>query len=101
MRKIINDKAYDTSTAKAVGTWSYGSYRDFHYVAEILYKKKTGEFFLYGEGGPASKYAKKIDTNCWTGSEKIVPLTEDEAKKWAEENLDGMEYENIFGEVEE
>ena len=33
--------------------------------------------------------------------EKIIPFTLDEAKSWAEEHLDGDEYEKIFGEVEE
>lgn len=32
---------------------------------------------------------------------KIIPLSIEEAKEWAEENLSGDEYEYIFGEVEE
>lgn len=102
MRKIINGKKYDTETAKAVGTYANGGgWRDFTHYEETLYLKKTGEFFLYGEGGPMTHYAVTIERNCWSGGEKITPLTEHEARKWAERNLPVEDYENIFGEVEE
>ena len=67
MKKIIGGngkpwRRYDTETAKAVGSRDNGlSYRDFNHVEETLYRKKTGEFFLHGEGGPMTKYAKQID----------------------------------------
>ena len=63
--------------------------------------KKTGEFFLYGEGGPWSKYSRRISQNEWGGGEEIRPLTLQEAQKWAEKHLDADEYEQVFGEVEE
>lgn len=74
--------------------------RDFSFWEEELYKKKTGEFFLHGTGGPMSKYREYI-CGAYTEGEKITPLTEDEARQWAEHRLDGFEYEEIFGEVEE
>jgi len=102
MKKIIGGKKYDTNTAECVGSYSnMNDTRNFYYWREALYKKKTGEFFLFGEGGPASKYNRQINTNEWAGSEEIRPLTESEAKEWAEQYLDGDDYENIFGEVEE
>lgn len=102
MKKIINGKKYDTETAKKVGcAYSSVSRRDFSFWEEELYKKKTGEFFLYGSGGPASRYSKAVDMNTWSGDERIIPLTEDKAKKWCEKNLDVEEYEEVFGEVKE
>lgn len=102
MKKIINGKVYDTDTAKGVGEWSDGqSWRDFSHVEETLYRKKTGEFFLHGFGGPATRYAQATGSNSWTGGERIMPLTFQEARKWAEEHLDADEYEAIFGEVVE
>ena len=101
MKKIINGKRYDTNTAKLVGETSYSNRRDFAYWSEELYQKRTGEFFLYCEGGPASKYSKATGQNQWSGSEKIIPLTISEAQEWAEKYLDADEYESIFGEVEE
>lgn len=45
-------------------------------------------------------YAESYGNDSY-GGEKIVPISEDEAKEWAERNLDVEEYEAIFGEVEE
>lgn len=102
MKKIINGKMYNTETATVKGEYSNSySVSDFKYFEETLYQKKTGEFFLYGEGGPLSPYKEVLGDNGATGGEKIVPLTEDKAKKWAEEKLTADEYIAIFGEVEE
>lgn len=101
MNKIINGKRYDTDTAKKVAYHQVGYPRDFHFWMESLYQKRTGEFFLYGEGGPSSKYAESVGMNEWSGGEKIIPLSFDKAREWAEEYLDGDEYESIFGAVAE
>lgn len=102
MKKIINGKKYDTDTAQELGTYEYGLPGDYRYFNEMLYCKKNGEYFLYGEGGPASKYAapaQEIGTT--VNGKDIVPLTVDSAKKWAEKHLEVDEYEDIFGEVSE
>ena len=101
MKKIINGKRYDTDTAKKLASDWYSNRTDFHYWEETLYRKNTGEYFLHGEGGPASKYAQNIEQNSWSGGEKIIPLSVENARKWAEDHLDGDEYEKIFGVVEE
>ena len=101
MKKIINGKVYDTNSAKRVGDWDNGRYGEFSYCSEELYRKRTGEFFLYGEGGAQSKYSKSCGNNSWSGSEMIIPLSYEAAQKWAEEHLGGDAYESIFGEVEE
>ena len=101
MKKIINGKVYDTETAQKVGFWSNSlGYNDFNWREESLYRKKTGEFFLHGEGGPRTNYAERVG-NMWGSGERIMPLTYKEAQEWAEEHLDGEEYEAIFGEVTE
>lgn len=100
MKKIINGRKYDTDTAKLVGTYWNGEV-GFGYVREMLYRKKTGEFFLNGYGGPQTKYRKACGNNCWCEGETIIPMTEAEAKNWGEKSLESDEYEAIFGEVEE
>ena len=101
MRKIIKNKVYDTKTARLQGEWSndYGV-RDFNYLEEALYLKKTGEFFLHGFGGGLSKYARSVGDG-WTGGEVITPLTYEDARDWAEDHLEAEDYEAIFGEVSE
>lgn len=101
MKKVINGRLYDTDTATCVGSEGTADRRDFYYVWEKLYQKKNKEFFLYGEGGPASKYAVVTGSNSWSGGETIIPLTEAEARKWAESHLTGDDYIEIFGNVEE
>lgn len=101
MKKIINGKVYNTETAKELASrWNGRSERDFNCITETLYRKKTGEYFLHGEGGPNTSYAKRFG-NSWGYGERIIPYTEEEAKAWAEKHLDGDEYIDIFGEVEE
>ena len=102
MKKIINGKLYNTETAVTLGSYtSEGAARDFGYFEETLYRKKTGEMFLYGEGGPMSHYSVSCGQNSWSGGEKIIPLTDGEARKWAEQHLSADEYIVIFGDVEE
>ena len=101
MNRIINGKKYNTETAECVGAWDNGfSYNDFNYTGEELYRKKSGEFFLYGESGALGKYAV-WHGNSGGGGKEIIPLSEDEARQWAEEHLSADTYEEIFGEVEE
>lgn len=100
MKKIINGKKYDTDTAKKLASGGYGWYSDLDYIEETLYKKRTGEFFLFGKGGPASKYSE-YNGNGHIASWDIIPLTESEAKQWTEKNCNSDEYEEIFGEVAE
>lgn len=102
MKKIISGKVYDTDTAQRMGYCeNMADVRDFHQFSETLYRKKTGEYFLHGEGGPMTQYAQTVGTNSWSGGERIMPLSFSEAKAWAEEHLAGDEYEAIFGEVTE
>lgn len=101
MKRIINGKVYDTEKARECGSDSYSNCRDFRHWSEVLYQKRTGEFFLHGSGGPMSRYAERVEQNTWSGGEQIIPLTYDSARQWAEEHLTGDEYEAIFGEVSE
>lgn len=101
MRKIIANKSYDTDTATLIGEWSNQEYDSFDYVAESLYRKRTGEYFLYGEGGARSRYAESHGNNNWGAGEAITPLDVESAAEWAETHLATAAYEAEFGEVSE
>lgn len=101
MKKIINGRKYDTDTAKEIDSYSNDRPRtDFRYFCETLYQKHTKEFFLYGHGGPMSKYAEHCGQG-WTGGESIIPMTLEDAKEWVENHSTVEIYESLFGEISE
>lgn len=90
MNKVIEGRRYDTKTAEFVGSAEihYDSSQSggIRFWQELLYRKRTGEFFIYRDGG----------NDCG-----IKPIGTGEAKKWVSENCDGDTYENLFGEAGE
>ena len=101
MRMIINGRKYDTETAELIESYDNGRYgNDFGQLSESLYRKKNGEFFLHGEGGPMTVYREAVGS-MWTNGEKLIPLSVDEAKAWAEKHCSVEMFEEVFGEVEE
>lgn len=100
MKKIINGKKYDTETAKLICERQYSYSGDFNYFREELYQKTSGEFFLYGKGGPLSHYAER-DGNDICGSCRLEPYSITDAKKFVEHYGTVEDYEEVFGEVEE
>ena len=101
MKKIINGKRYDTETAESIGVDSYSNPGDFRHWREELFRKRTGEYFLYGAGGPMSQYAEQVELNSWSGGSKLIPLSYEQAQKWVEKHLDADIYEELFGVVED
>jgi len=102
MKKYINNRLYNTDTAKEVAHWSteWLTTNDFKYCEETLYLKSTGEYFLHGKGGALSAYSEVIDHASVCG-EKIIPLGLEMAMEWAKEKLTADEYNEIFGEITE
>lgn len=96
MKKIINGRLYNTETATCVGSWDNGfGAGDFNHCTEMLYLKKTGEYFLYGSGGAMSEYSTMCG-NDRCGASAIIPMSESEAIKWAEKHLTANEYMAVF-----
>lgn len=96
MKKIINGSRYNTETAQRLGTHETGLPGDINHRGQELYRTKAGKYFiyLYGNGFP------KPD-GWWGWGEEITPISEDAARQWAKQHLDGDAYEAAFGEVEE
>lgn len=101
MKKIIDGKKYDTDTATELAEWKHDWPRGINRVRETLYRKRTGEYFLLGEGGPDSRYAEQTGISSWSEGWRIMPYTYEQAQEWAGRCLDVDEYESIFGEVSE
>ena len=102
MKKIINGKLYNTETAKLIGSgYSDCPRNDFGFFEEELYRKKNGEYFIYGSGGPMSKYRHASSYNSWSGGSRIQPVDYETAREWAERYLDADEYIKVFGVVDD
>lgn len=100
MKKIIDGKMYDTETAELLGAFTK-NVGTFNYVHEELYRTKNGRFFVFGSGGPLSRWAQADGSNSWSGGSGLQALSVDYAKQWAGRHMDPDEYELLFGKVEE
>lgn len=97
MRKYINGNRYDTDTAVELGRWENGSTPyDFDWVRETLFRTKAGLYFIHGEGGANTRYSQDLGENRWSGGERIVPMTQDSAREWAEQHLDADQVDQAF-----
>lgn len=97
MKKIIKGKMYDTDTAKCIGKYTNGTPPNhMTYYEETLYRKKTGEYFLFVKGNDCSKHAKMLDDFDYVASEDICYLSFDKARDWAEECLPPDTYMTEF-----
>lgn len=102
MRRVINNLSYDTKTAEYLFSCTNGKREgSSEFYQEHLYRKRTGEFFLYGMGEKDSKYAKSVGGNEWDRGELIIPLDYASAQQWASENLEPSAYDKLFGELKE
>ena len=99
MKRVIEGKRYDTATAREIGAWWNGyPTSDFHYCEEKLYRTAKGNFFLAGEGGALSQYARSHGDAKGSG-EDITPLSREEAFQWAQEYLKPEEYAEHFSDL--
>jgi len=89
MKDVIDGQLYDTD---ADGVESIAIHQpvadrgDFNFLREELCKTESGQYFIAGEGGPKTKYSKRVGTGEYSGSSKIRPVSEEEAFRWAQSN---------------
>ena len=83
MYRIIAGKRYDTNAADFIASVSVSDQEAANKATESLYKKKTGEYFLHGVGGPLSRWGHSTRQG-WTDGESIRPLTVEQAQQWLE-----------------
>lgn len=100
MRKIVNGKIYDTTTAKYMCSVScnlYGS--DFAWHDTSLYRSPKGQWFLAGEGNAYSMWGREGAGGCLPG-DGVRLLSDDQARDILE--AEDMDYliEEYFETVE-
>jgi len=102
MRAVINGKVYDTSTAKEIHKIKRYPKDSWHHYSETLYRTRRGNWFLYGEGLPASKYATRSETGDYTSGERIDVFSASQAFHFLESHGDVESLKLYFNqEVEE
>ena len=89
MKAIINRKTYNTETATKIGN-DLDNYDNGNWFStQTLYRKKNGEYF---------RAIRFNGSNIWAGDDKIIPISFDEAAKWAEEYIGADDYIAEFGD---
>jgi hypothetical protein len=85
MKKVINGRRWDTEKANLVCEVENGMPRDLGYVKARLYQTpRSKRYFLAGEGGPMTIFAHAVTEGTLCGGEKIIPLTTEQARNYAE-----------------
>lgn len=101
MKKVIKGAVCDTETATKLGTCDHDITNRLCWWSETLYRTKSGKYFIHGEGGPGSRYARAEDDGHWKSGEQIDVVSREAAEGWAEEHLDGDGYIAAFGVPDE
>jgi hypothetical protein len=98
MKRIIDGKTYNTETATTVcDTGNDLSVTDFRHEDSALYITKKGAFFIAGNGGPMSRFARAESQNSWSGGGGVIPLDRGEAVRCAENWPEQIE--EYFGDM--
>lgn len=102
MKRIIEGKTYNTATATRLYGLSCNASgkSDFRWEDTSLYQTKGGAFFLAGEGGPMTRWGKRVGTMTTYG-EGLMPITIEEAKEILEREDEKELIEQIFGTAPE
>lgn len=99
MKKIINGKVYNTETATEIYSYDNGlGYSDFGWMDEKLYMTKKGSYFLAGQGGAMSKYARSCGQNSSCEGSGLSVLEETEAIEWLESHNATEALESFFAD---
>ena len=82
MIKQIRGRKYDTERATVVGTvrTMASNMREVQHIEKTLYRKRTGEYFLYSVRVDAG-------TDASSPTWDIEPMTPLEAERWAKKNF--------------
>jgi predicted HicB family RNase H-like nuclease len=89
VRRIINGTAYDTATAEKIVTVN-GHPEIAPEECATLYRTRNGAFFLWGS----------FVTPAYNVATELVPLSDDKAQKWLEDNANEL-VEKYFGAMPE
>ena len=96
MMKIINGHKYNTQTSVLIGIYNIWADEGRYSFTEILFYKRTNEFFIYRHGGERDE--KDIDDSYWVIRPEIYPISFQEAKKWTKKHCSKHKLISLFGD---
>jgi hypothetical protein len=103
MRKVLNGKIWDTSKATALcEIWTGTGIKDFkHMDCTLFVTPRSKSFFLAGYGGGLTVFSKTLADGSISGSEGIVPIDADMARRLCEEQDVDVETMEKYFNIEE
>lgn len=94
--RIIDGLRYSTATATEICTMQSDDDRsNFRYEETGLYQTPRGRFFLAGHGGPMTRWARPVQGGR-AGGEGLMPISNLEARAFAEEHADEETVARLF-----
>lgn len=93
MIQVIDGKRYNTEKANRVFDWVNGHMTiDLYYRKKVLYQTQNGAWFIHHKGGAFTDMAVKCGNACignfYSGSEKIEPVSEEDAFRFLQAHTD-------------
>lgn len=86
MRRRIGSKLYDTDTSEFIDSFTSNSDGSSAY-AEMLYRKRSGSYFLHVLGAASSPYGRRRQRGGYP-LEDIYPMGYDDALSWYRDRID-------------
>lgn len=98
MKKVINNKVYDTETARLIADVPHTNIRGSEGACEQrLYLKKNGEFFLWLAGARSEIVSNMaLDNGVHDRERHFYPISYEQARKWAESEMSADEWLELF-----
>ena len=98
MKKVINNKVYDTDTARLIADVPHTNIKGSEGACEQrLYLKKSGEFFLWLSGARSEVVSNMaLDNGVHDRERHFYPISYEQARKWAESEMSADEWLELF-----
>lgn len=98
LKSIVEGEIYDTKTATEVAVFEHYPGDNYYLLEEHLYQNKNGKFFLTAAGMGGTPYGyKEYHNGEYVRGHVLLPLTDEQAKKWLELRELVDEFIEIFG----
>jgi len=82
----IDGVIYDTHAAERLSSYEFQRIGSWEWIFKVLYRTKNGRYFTYETGGCGTESAKRVGTKLVGGYYVIYTASDDEARRFLEQN---------------